>query len=93
MKLEHSYSIRLERQEGTLAGLGVVELTISLLKVFDPQKDKIIWDVGHQSYPYKILTGRKDFMHLLRKPDGIAPFQICKRVDMTILELATRRPL
>ena len=56
------------------AGLGVVELTISLLKVFDLQKDKIIWDVGHQSYPYKILTGRKDFMHLLRKPDGIAPF-------------------
>ena len=56
------------------AGLGVIELTISLLKVFNPEKDKIIWDVGHQSYPYKILTGRKDSMHLLRKPDGIAPF-------------------
>ena len=56
------------------AGLGVVELTISLLKIFNLEIDKIIWDVGHQSYPYKILTGRKDSMHLLRKPDGIAPF-------------------
>ena len=56
------------------AGLGVVELTISLLKVFNLEKDKIVWDVGHQSYPYKILTGRKDYMHLLRKPNGIAPF-------------------
>ena len=56
------------------AGLGVVELTISLLKVFNVETDKIIWDVGHQSYPYKILTGRKDSMHLLRKPHGIAPF-------------------
>ena len=56
------------------AGLGVVELTISLLKVFDLERDKIIWDVGHQSYPYKILTGRKDKMHMLRKPNGLAPF-------------------
>ena len=42
------------------AGLGVVELTVALQYVFDTPKDKIIWDVGHQSYPHKILTGRKD---------------------------------
>ena len=42
------------------AGLGVVELTVALHYVFDTPQDKIIWDVGHQSYPHKILTGRKD---------------------------------
>ena len=42
------------------AGLGVVELTVALHYIFDTPKDKIIWDVGHQSYPHKILTGRKD---------------------------------
>ena len=42
------------------AGLGVVELTVALHYVFDTPNDKLIWDVGHQSYPHKILTGRKD---------------------------------
>ena len=42
------------------AGLGVVELTVALHRIFDTPKDKLIWDVGHQSYPHKILTGRKD---------------------------------
>lgn len=56
------------------ASLGVNELTVALHYVFDAPKDKIIWDVGHQCYPHKILTGRRDQMHTLRKPDGLAGF-------------------
>lgn len=60
------------------SNLGVIELTIALLKVFDYKKDKIIFDVGHQSYTYKILTGRaKDFASL-RKKNGLSGFQSCK---------------
>ncbi len=54
--------------------LGVVDLTIALLSVFDPLKDKIIWDVGHQAYAWKILTDRYDNFHTLRQKDGVAPF-------------------
>ena len=56
------------------SNLGVVELTLALHSVFDLQKDKIIWDVGHQSYVHKILTGRKEELKTLRKLDGIAGF-------------------
>ncbi|MFT6105938.1 MAG: 1-deoxy-D-xylulose-5-phosphate synthase [Rickettsiales bacterium] len=56
------------------AGLGVIELTIALHHVFDTPKDKIIWDVGHQSYPHKILTGRKDRMETIRQPEGLSGF-------------------
>lgn len=56
------------------SNLGVVELTIALHSIFDANQDKIVWDVGHQSYVHKILTGRKDKMHTLRKLDGIAGF-------------------
>ena len=56
------------------AGLGVVELTVALHHVFDAPKDKIIWDVGHQCYPHKILTGRKDRMRTLRKGEGLSGF-------------------
>ncbi len=56
------------------SNLGVVELTIALHSVFDVPKDKIVWDVGHQSYVHKILTGRKEQMHTLRKLNGIAGF-------------------
>ncbi|GAB7141175.1 1-deoxy-D-xylulose-5-phosphate synthase [Deferribacterales bacterium RsTz2092] len=54
--------------------LGVVELTIALLRVFNPDNDRIIWDVGHQSYPYKILTDRRDRFHTLRQFNGISGF-------------------
>lgn len=54
--------------------LGTVELTLALHYVFDTPKDKIIWDVGHQSYAHKIITGRKDAFHTLRTLGGIAPF-------------------
>ena len=56
------------------AGLGVVELTVALHYVFNTPNDKIIWDVGHQSYPHKILTGRKDKMLSLRQKNGISGF-------------------
>lgn len=56
------------------AGLGTIELTLALHYVFESPQDKIIWDVGHQAYPHKILTGRKDQMHTIRAKDGLAPF-------------------
>ncbi len=56
------------------AGLGVVELTIALHYVFDTPNDKIIWDVGHQTYPHKILTGRKDKIRTLRQGEGLSGF-------------------
>ncbi|SHI40000.1 1-deoxy-D-xylulose-5-phosphate synthase [Shimia gijangensis] len=56
------------------AGLGVVELTVALHAVFDTPRDKIIWDVGHQCYPHKILTGRRDRIRTLRQKDGLSGF-------------------
>ncbi len=56
------------------AGLGVVEMTVALHAVFDAPKDKIIWDVSHQSYPHKILTGRRDRIRTLRTKDGLSGF-------------------
>ena len=56
------------------AGLGVIELTIVLHYIFNTPEDKIIWDVGHQAYPHKILTGRKDQIETIRRKGGLAPF-------------------
>ncbi len=56
------------------AGLGVVELSVAIHSVFDTPHDRLIWDVGHQSYPHKILTYRKDKMHTLRQKGGISGF-------------------
>ena len=56
------------------AGLGAIELTIALHYVLDLPNDKIVWDTGHQAYPHKILTGRKDKMHRIRQLDGLAAF-------------------
>src|SRR2546428_3271438 len=61
------------------AGLGVVELTVALHYVFDTPRDKLIWDVGHQAYPHKILTGRRDRIHTLRQGGGLSGFT--KRVE------------
>lgn len=59
------------------AGLGVVELTVALHHVFDTPTDKVIWDVGHQAYPHKILTGRRDRLRTIRQGGGLSGF--CKR--------------
>ena len=56
------------------AGLGVVELTVALHHVFDTPRDRLIWDVGHQAYPHKILTGRRDRIRTLRAPGGLSGF-------------------
>ena len=56
------------------AGLGVVELTVALHYVFNTPQDKLVWDVGHQCYPHKIITGRKDRIRTLRKGGGLSGF-------------------
>src|SRR3989339_1465840 len=56
------------------AGLGVVELTIALHYVFDTPHDRLVWDVGHQTYPHKILTGRREQMLTMRQAGGLAAF-------------------
>ncbi|MBA4269257.1 MAG: 1-deoxy-D-xylulose-5-phosphate synthase [Methylobacterium sp.] len=56
------------------AGLGVVELTVALHHVFDTPRDRLIWDVGHQAYPHKILTGRRERIRTLRQPGGLSGF-------------------
>ena len=56
------------------AGLGVVELTVALHYLFDTPNDRLVWDVGHQCYPHKILTGRRDRIHTIKHKDGLAPF-------------------
>src|SRR5499427_10273768 len=61
------------------ASLGVIVLTVALHAVFETPKDRLIWDVGHQSYPHKILTGRRDRMRTLRQAGGLSGF--CKRAE------------
>ncbi|MFP6717955.1 MAG: 1-deoxy-D-xylulose-5-phosphate synthase N-terminal domain-containing protein, partial [Alphaproteobacteria bacterium] len=56
------------------AGLGVVELTVALHYTFDTPTDLLVWDVGHQSYPHKILTGRRDRIGTIRQPNGLYGF-------------------
>jgi len=56
------------------AGLGVIELTVALHYLFDTPHDRLVWDVGHQCYPHKILTGRRDRITTVKKKDGLAPF-------------------
>ena len=56
------------------AGLGTVELTTALHYVFDTPNDRLVWDIGHQAYPHKILTGRRDELHTIRQPGGLSGF-------------------
>jgi len=56
------------------AGLGVIELTVALHYLYDTPVDQLVWDVGHQTYPHKILTGRRDTIHTVKQKDGVAPF-------------------
>lgn len=58
------------------AGLGTVELTVALHYLFDTPKDRIVWDVGHQAYPHKVLTGRRDRLETIRQTDGLHPFPV-----------------
>ena len=56
------------------AGLGTVELTVALHYIFDTPNDRLVWDVGHQAYPHKVLTGRRDRLATVKQKDGLAPF-------------------
>lgn len=56
------------------AGLGVIELTVALHYLYDTPRDRLVWDVGHQTYPHKILTGRRDSIRTVKQKDGVAPF-------------------
>jgi 1-deoxy-D-xylulose-5-phosphate synthase len=56
------------------AGLGTVELTVALHYVYDTPSDRLVWDVGHQAYPHKVLTGRRDRLHTIKQDGGLAPF-------------------
>ena len=56
------------------AGLGTVELTVALHYVFDTPNDRLVWDVGHQAYPHKVLTGRRDRLRTIKQTGGLAPF-------------------
>ncbi|CAA9316701.1 MAG: 1-deoxy-D-xylulose 5-phosphate synthase [uncultured Lysobacter sp.] len=56
------------------AGLGVIELTVALHWLFETPRDRLVWDVGHQTYPHKILTGRRDVIHTVKQKDGVSPF-------------------
>ncbi|NVJ49707.1 MAG: 1-deoxy-D-xylulose-5-phosphate synthase [Gammaproteobacteria bacterium] len=58
------------------AGLGTVELTVALHYLFDTPRDRIVWDVGHQAYPHKVLTGRRDQLQTIRQTDGLHPFPV-----------------
>jgi 1-deoxy-D-xylulose-5-phosphate synthase len=58
------------------AGLGTVELTIALHYVFNTPEDRLVWDVGHQAYPHKVLTGRRDRLHTIKQCGGLAPFPV-----------------
>ena len=56
------------------AGLGTVELTIALHYMFNTPYDRLVWDVGHQAYPHKVLTGRRELLHTIKQDGGLAPF-------------------
>src|SRR5271166_2879719 len=56
------------------AGLGTVELTVALHYIFNTPYDRLVWDVGHQAYPHKVLTGRRELLHTIKQRGGLAPF-------------------
>ncbi len=74
------------------AGLGVIELTVALHYLYQTPIDQLVWDVGHQTYPHKILTGRRDEIHTVKQKDGVAPFPKREESDTTRSASATPRP-
>ena len=76
-EIRHELIIKLAKNGGHLGpNLGVVELTLALHSVFTTPKDKFVWDVSHQSYVHKLLTGRKDRFHTIRTTDGLNGFAL-----------------
>lgn len=76
------------QSSGHLAsGLGTVELTVALHYVYHTPQDKLVWDVGHQAYPHKILTGRKQQLHTIRQKDGLHPFPWREESEYDVLSV------
>ena len=74
-ELRHYLLASVSRSSGHLAsGLGTVELTVALHYVYSTPEDRLLWDVGHQAYPHKILTGRRDELHTIKQKEGLHPF-------------------
>ena len=69
------------------SGLGTIELTVALHYVYDTPLDHLIWDVGHQAYPHKILTGRRDKLHTIRQKDGLHPFPWREESEYDVLSV------
>ena len=67
------------------ANLGACEIAVALHSVLEPPRDKILWDVGHQAYPHKVLTGRRDQLHTIRKYNGLAPFCAIHESDYDVM--------
>ena len=84
-----SYLLRsVSQSSGHFAsGLGTVELTVALHYVYNTPHDRLIWDVGHQAYPHKILTGRADKMHTIRQKDGLHPFPFREESEYDVLSV------
>src|SRR5258708_19813660 len=74
------------------ANLGTCEIAVALHSLLDSPRDKILWDVGHQAYPHKILTGRRDELHTIRKYGGLAPFSSMRDPDHDLLAPAHPPP-
>ena len=73
------------------SSLGTVELAIAIHYVFDTPEDRLVWDVGHQAYAHKILTGRRDRMPTLRQYKGLSGFRSVRKVPMTVSGQDTRQ--
>ena len=67
------------------ANLGTCEIAVALHSLLDSPKDKVLWDVGHQAYPHKVLTGRRDQLHTIRHYDGLAPFCSIKESEHDVM--------
>src|SRR5579863_2284573 len=74
------------------AGLGTVELTLTLHYVYNTPEDRLVWDVGHQAYPHKVLTGRRERLHSIKQFEGLAPFPSRGRAITTPSASVTRAP-
>ena len=67
------------------ANLGACELAVALHSLLESPRDKVLWDVGHQAYPHKVLTGRRDELHTIRKYGGLAPFSAMTECEHDIM--------
>lgn len=87
-ELRHYLLRSVSRSSGHLAsGLGVVELTVALHYVYNTPFDRLVWDVGHQAYPHKILTGRRERIHTIRQKDGLHPFPWREESEYDVLSV------